>query len=233
MRQPISTVSDQMVIRRQARRLARARIGKHPIAHVDPDKCYEWMRSECAALDVARQAREDGLIGTITQISSTALLAIPGLIFGSDQSFPEFLTAKMLYFGIAAFLITLLLSMVEQYLSAKAYRLQTQIVREYYALTSETTRNEAFVKWVRWCRNAACVMFAASVVLSTTALITLERKTNGKPASTTHAAASATSAAAPPSSSPTTSSSKPRLRRLRSEVGSRLGSATPAEKIAP
>lgn len=52
----------------------------HPIAHISGIQCYEWMREECAALDLARQQREDNVVSLVTTISATALLGIPGLL---------------------------------------------------------------------------------------------------------------------------------------------------------
>lgn len=69
--------------------------------------------------------------------------------------------------------------MLEQYLSAKAYREQASIAREYYLLKSDKIGNPNFVKWVRWCRNAACIFFGFAVIVSTAALMTLERITDG------------------------------------------------------
>lgn len=213
---------------RRERKSLRSRRGSHPLSHVDKDRCYEWMRAECAALESARQSREDGIIGTITQISSTALLAIPGLLFGSDQSFPSLYDAPLLYFGIAAFLVTLCLAMLEQFLSAKAYRRQTQIVSEYYLMQSDRTSDSAFVMWVRRCRNGACIMFGLAVVISAAALMMLERKADGK--STATSTATATSAA--PSAAPSTSTAAPSaiplagVPRERRKVGPRVDPAT-------
>ena len=180
---------------RIGRKLAKSRKGAHPLSHVDPDKCYEWMRSDCASYDAARQAREDGLISTITQISSAALLAIPGLIFGANQDFPEFDAAPLLYAGIFTFLTSLILSMVEQYLSAKAYRRQTKIAQDYYLLQSDKRSDEKFVAWVRRCRNSACITFGVAVAISTAALMMLERDFDGTPAASTSAPPSTTATA--------------------------------------
>ncbi|WP_147373738.1 hypothetical protein [Hephaestia caeni] len=103
------------------------------------------MRADCAGHDVARQAREDGLISTITQISSGALLAIPGLIFGSDSRFPSLAQSPILYVGIGLFLTTLTLAMTEQLMSGKAYERQKQIAYAYYTLQSERSSDSAFV----------------------------------------------------------------------------------------
>lgn len=190
---------------RQSRKLAADRRGAHPLAHIDPDKCYEWMRADCAASHLARQAREDGLIATVTQISSAALLGIPGLLFGSDESLPQVNQQPWLYIGISLFLITLLLALVEQYLSGKAYNRQVEIAQQYYLRQSDRTSDSAFVAWVRKCRNTALVTFGAAVIISTTALMTLERKTDGK--ASIAAPASPSAAPAAPASAPSTSNS--------------------------
>jgi hypothetical protein len=76
---------------------------QHPLAHVDSGKCYEWMLAQCAALEAQRQAREDGLVGTATQISSAALLAVPGVIFASSVHMPPFSSDPFLYVGLTFF----------------------------------------------------------------------------------------------------------------------------------
>lgn len=223
---------EKLALGRKARRLIRIQNGEHPLSHVDPDKCYEWMRSDCAAQEAARQSREDGLISTITQVSSTALLAIPGLLFGSSQPFPKLQDSPFLYIGVGGFLATLVVAMLEQFLSGKAYQRQTDIARRYYLMQSVRTHDSEFVAWVRRCRNSACVLFGLSVFVSAMALIMLEGNINAKSsfsaaapaASTTSAPASSTA-----SSSTTASSTAPAVRRgVQSEVGPVINPSTSA-----
>ena len=55
-----------------------------PIKHIGLMKRYEWMLCECAAANAQRQAREDRLVGTITQISSAALLGVSRAMFAAE-----------------------------------------------------------------------------------------------------------------------------------------------------
>jgi hypothetical protein len=154
------------------------------------------MRAECAAYDTARQAREDGIITTITQISSAALLAIPGLLFGTDKDFPTFSQNPSLYLGIGLFLISLVISMFEQFLSAKAYRHQAKIAQAYYTMDSEIRDDSKLIPWVRRSRNIACVVFAVAIMITARSLITLERSGNGNSAAPTAAASTAAASTA-------------------------------------
>src|SRR4051794_31063531 len=109
---------------RDGRGRERKQSGPHPMAHVDPDRCYEWMRADCAALKASRQSREDAVVATITQVSSAALLGIPGLLFGAKTPLPALAKAPLLYSGILLFLLTVFAALLEQYLSSVAYRRQ-------------------------------------------------------------------------------------------------------------
>jgi len=245
-----SELWDRLLTRRERRRLAKSRSGSHPISHVDPDKCYEWMRSECAALDLARQGREDGLIATVTQISSAALLAIPGLLLGSERAFPRMAEAPLLFAGLLLFVIALGLAMLEQFLSGKAYRKQVTIVQKYYLQESEERYDTSFVAWVRRTRNGACLSFAFAVLVSATGLISFDRSQNGhSPVSATPSSSSAatTTTAAPSSATTATTATTPsaaaaattapptsgrlRIQRMDSSVRSGVNSAAAHEKV--
>ena len=215
---------------------------QHPVAHVEPDKRYGWMKAECAALDAARQAREDGLIGTIIQLSSAALLVIPGLLLGSDEGVPSAGDAPLLMAGILLFLVALILAMLEQYLSGHAYRRQREIVQDYYLLESEKSHDDMFDKWVRLARNSACVTFALAVLLAAAGLFDLDRTPHGNastatatsPAATAAATATtATTASASASASATTPTpgAEDQLRgRSGQEVESRSNRSTTADR---
>ena len=178
---------------------------QHPVSHVDPDKRYGWMKAECAALDAARQAREDGLIGTITQLSSAALLVIPGLLLGSDEGVPNAGDAPLLMAGILLFLVALILAMLEQYLSGHAYRRQREIVQDYYLLESEKSHDDRFDRWVRLARNSACVTFALAVLLAAAGLFDLDRTPHGNASTATATATSPATTASATTASTTAS----------------------------
>jgi len=128
------------------------------------------MRAECATIDLARQGREDGLISTITQISSAALLAIPGFLF-SLTDLPSFNRAPLVYIGIGTFLVSLLSAMLEQYLSGIAYRKQREIAINYYLLKDTKVLDGCFVKIVNLARNVSYISFIIAVVVTSGSLL--------------------------------------------------------------
>lgn len=186
----------RLAIGRAKRAAAKSARGPHPLAHVDPDRSYEWMRADCSAHDLARQAREDGLIASIIQISSAALLAIPGLIFGSDSPFPSFFEAPILYVGIIAFLVTLFAAMVEQVMSGKGYERQKLIAYSYYTGESHKRDDAEFVRCLRWVRRIVYTLFGLAIVLSMLGLSKLEIKQHGQAAVTSTAFTSTAAASA-------------------------------------
>jgi hypothetical protein len=146
---------------------------RHPIAHIDPLKCYEWMLAECAAANAQRQAREDGLVATVTQISSAALLAVPGVIFASDVTLPTFGNNPCLYLGLAAFGLSLVAAMSEQYLSGLAYAKHIEIVQAYYLQQSEVSEDKRSRKRVRIARWACYWLFGIALLLTAVGLLSL------------------------------------------------------------
>lgn len=137
----------------------------HPIAHVPTQQAHEWMRAECAALDAARQAREDNLMNVIIQTSSAAVLAIPALFLASETPMPAFAEAWPVYVGTAAFGLAFACACLEQILSGMAYRAQRDVVQKYYAQESEKTCDEATVGRADLVRSLALAIFAIAVSL--------------------------------------------------------------------
>lgn len=210
---------ERMLARRQRRRFA-SKADSHSLAHVDPDRCYEWLRSDCAALTLARQSREDGLIGTITQISSTALLGIPGLLLASDSRLPAIRENPLLFAGVGLFAAALLCAMLEQYLSGKAYARQVKVTSDFYLMLSETREDTSYVEWLRLCRKCAYITFVVALVASTVALFSFREKPNGqtsKPATATTSPANSVAQA-----KADTSAGQP----WHVQVGPRLGTPT-------
>jgi hypothetical protein len=146
---------------------------KHPLAHVDPDKCYEWMLSECAAANAQRQAREDGLVATVTQISSAALLAVPGVIFASQVHLPSFETNPLLYLCLLAFTFALMAAMAEQYFSGLAYEKHIEVVQTYYLRDSEETEDKPSRLRVRAARYACFASFGVALMLTALGLLNI------------------------------------------------------------
>ncbi|MEA1014179.1 hypothetical protein [Sphingosinicella sp. LY1275] len=131
------------------------------------------MISQCAALEAARQAREDGLVSAVTQVSAAALLAIPGLFFSADSKMPPLVESPLIYLGIISFLAALLLAMLEQHFSAKAYQRQQEITEAYYTQQSTETHDPNALARVQRMRKGSYIFFALAVLLSTAALILL------------------------------------------------------------
>lgn len=167
----------------------------HPLAHIKGAQCHEWLRADCAALELARQEREDSIIASITNISSASLVAIPGLIFGVGTMLPEFRTGWALYSGLAGFGLALALAFLEQIASSSAYRKQADIARAYYHKQSATRSDDKSVKFVNRLRNSAILVFGMALLLSAYGLTQLRRSEDVKLSQTNTTASPATSAA--------------------------------------
>jgi hypothetical protein len=146
---------------------------RHPLADIDPDKCYEWMLSQCAAAESQRQAREDGLVGTVIQISSAALLAVPGVIFAASAQLPQFHRDPLLYLGLIAFGFSLVAAMVEQYLSGLAYAKHVEIVQAYYLQESDTTEDKLSRRRARSARHTCYACFGVALIFTALGLLNL------------------------------------------------------------
>ena len=234
MKELCHEVSARLRANRKLRREKRSSAGLHPLSHVDTDKCYEWLRLDCAALDLARQAREDGLIGTVTQISSAALLAIPALLLNSEKEFPRWAEDRLLITGVTLFVLSLSLAMTEQLMSAKSYDRQTRIARDYYLQRSEKREDETFVLWVGRIRRSAYATFAAAVLISMFALFHLESTSHGSrtknPSSTS--AAPPTTPSASVAVAVASAASEPQVRRRDStKIEPRFDSSAPAKEV--
>jgi hypothetical protein len=144
---------------------------EHPLSHVDSLRAYEWMLAECAALNANRQARQDSIISTVTQISSAALLAIPGLFFAKDSRFPEFRHDPFLYVGLLLFLGALAAAMAEQHFSAVAHEKQIEICQAYYTKQSSTKEDVQSRRHVQWVRRGAYFLFGTALLVSSLALL--------------------------------------------------------------
>lgn len=147
---------------------------EHPLAHVNSGKCYEWMLAQCAALEAQRQGREDGLVGTVTQISSAALLAVPGVIFASGVHLPRFATDAFLYLGLLFFVAALVAAMAEQYFSGLACSKQIEVVRAYYLKQSTKTVDKTSVLRVRRARYISFACFGVALIITALGLLRLK-----------------------------------------------------------
>lgn len=159
------------------------------------------MRQDCAALASAQQSREDGLVQTITQISSAAILAIPGVLLSSDIEVPTFREGWLLYLGTIMFLLALTASMLEQYFSAQSYRKHEEIAKSYYFLDTNKDCDKYSIARVDATRIIACVLFGVALLLSATGIIYLMEKEHDKPATSSSASAASAAAAAAVASS--------------------------------
>ncbi len=199
----------------------------HPIAHVELLQRYEWMRQDCAALVEARQSREDSLIQTIIQISSAALLAIPGFLLTSDLGAPNFDDGWLLYLGVIIFMAALVISMLEQNFSAKAYKIQEKVVQKYYLLESADNCDQRSINLVDNCRITGCALFSVAVLTSTFGLTSLMGEYHGSSNSSTSTSTS-TSTAATAATTPSAG-----IRRSRNtEVGA-ITNSSATEEITP
>ena len=147
---------------------------EHPLEHIDSGKCYEWMLAQCAALEAQKQAREDGLVGTVTQISSAALLAVPGVMFASGVDIPGFAIDPTLYIGMFFFVLALTAAMAEQYFSGVACAKQIAVVRAYYLKNSAKIEDKTSLRRVRLARYISFACFGVALIVTALGLLRLE-----------------------------------------------------------
>lgn len=171
-------ITEKRLARRRERELATRRRGAHPLAHIDPEVAYGWMLSECAAATTQRQARQDGLVATVTQVSSAALLAVPGLLFATQAKFPAATRDPLLYLGLLAFGLAFLSALAEQFFSSAAHDKHIQIMHEYYTFRSVKTEDRQSRRQVKIARNL-CYAFFALALISTTFGLLLAGVQNG------------------------------------------------------
>lgn len=152
--------------------MAEADPPKHPAAHVPVDKRHQLLISERNLLVTARAERQNELVKTITQLSSGAILLIPTVLLTKDVSVPRFGDAKAFYVGLALLAGSLVLSVLEQHLSAWAYSEQEKVVIDYYLLKSERDHAVEAAAWVRWSRTGAFIAFVAGLCLAGAGLAT-------------------------------------------------------------
>ncbi|NNC73788.1 MAG: hypothetical protein HKN78_13065 [Sphingomonadaceae bacterium] len=143
----------------------------HPLEEIDDDRCYQWYLDQSATLSAGRAARQDGLIATITQISSAAVLAVPGFVVASESGLPSFWANEILYFGITGFGGALLAAMAEQHYSAKAHQKQIEILEKFYFKESSETEDIASRNKVKWARRTSYLLFLLALTLTAVGLI--------------------------------------------------------------
>jgi hypothetical protein len=170
----------------------------HPMRHIDALQCHEWMLTECAALDLARQQREDNVVSSIITISSAALLAIPGLFFGKDTRLPSISDGWALYSGFGFFALGLAFAFAEQILSSSAYKRQVAISRAWYRLESTEQSDEKSVSRVGRARLACIASFAIALSFSALGLSQVRSSEHGQ----SSLSATATTATTPPATYP-------------------------------
>jgi hypothetical protein len=132
------------------------------------------MLAQCAALEAQRQAREDSLVATVTQISSAALLAVPGVMFASGIHLPPFAIDPFLYLGLLLFAFALVAAMAEQYFSGLACSKQIKVVRAYYLKDSAKTEDTVSLQRVRLARYISFACFGVALIVTGLGLLRLK-----------------------------------------------------------
>jgi len=153
-------------------------------------KRYDRMLEQCANLNAARQARQDSLTATITQISSAALLAVPGFLLASVDAASAW--NGWLKLGLAALALALLSAMAEQHFSAVAHAKHIKIVEKYYLLESSVREDKKSRLHVKIARQIAYGTFVAAIILTSAGLFQMGPQNGKKPHS--NAVASPTTA---------------------------------------
>lgn len=145
----------------------------HALAHLTGRECYDLLIAERAALVAARQGREDGLVGTITQISAAALLLIPGVLTSATK-LPSLREGPILYLGMVGFLVALCAALAEQWLSGTAYRRQQEVTEAYYLKQSEKTYDERSSTLVRRAQATSLTFFAFALLFSVIGFVEIQ-----------------------------------------------------------
>jgi hypothetical protein len=112
-------------------------------------------------------------MSTVSQISSAALLAIPGVFFAASTPMPDIRHGWLLYAGIISFGLSLVAAMLEQHLSAIAYERQIEVVQAYYTKQSTEREHPVSLRRVKKARRAAYLLFALALIMSSLGLILL------------------------------------------------------------
>lgn len=166
----------------------------HPLAHISGSICYQWMREECAALQLARQQREDNIISSITSMSSAGLVAIPTILFTTSNEVPQGWRYIPTILGIILLSLSLSLALWEQIISANAYSEQEEISRNYYLKISPIRDNEKRYKLIKKIRTSCIFTFGIALGLCAIGLTQLRKHNDGKaPISATATATAITS----------------------------------------
>lgn len=145
----------------------------HPLAHVTPEKCHELLMAERNLLVTAKADRENELVRTIIQVSSAGLLLIPTVVASKEIQIPRFDDAKIFYLGLISLAVSLVMAIIEQHLSSRAYARQIEIVFDYYTKKSDNDHDSKSVNAVRWTRTIALALLSIGIVLSAIGLATL------------------------------------------------------------
>ena len=86
---------------------------------------------------------------------------------------PRVVQAPLIYLGVAAFVAALVLAMLEQHVSGKAYQRQVEITQAYYTRQSTDTHDPAAIRRVRILRKSSYIFFGLAILLSTVGMMLL------------------------------------------------------------
>lgn len=140
-------------------------MSSHPLKEIDDRECYDILMRERTLLISAKRESENELIRTLVKLSSAAALIVPGVIFSSDGlSIPEE-SKQFLFFGIIAFVMSLIFALTEQFFSSLAYNAQTRVTIKFYQKESEEIESWAWSRTVFFFWILAFVFFIIGVSL--------------------------------------------------------------------
>jgi len=137
----------------------------HPLEGLDPKDCYDAMMAERSALITAKRSSEDDLIKSLIQLSSAALLIIPGALLTSQIKLSN-ISNVFLALGSLSFVMTLVAALAEQRFSSWAYDEQVKVIKEYYDRKSLITEHVKSAKWVKRASITAFILFVSGLILS-------------------------------------------------------------------
>ena len=134
----------------------------HPLEGCDPDDCYKTMMEERRALDTARRESEDNVVKNVIQIAAALIVVIAGFI--TQQSFAlSKLETNILTASLAAFTISIICGLAEQFLTGRAYSQQLVAMEAYYQRQTTTYDQPAANRYVRLSQLATIAMFVVAI----------------------------------------------------------------------
>ena len=128
------------------------------------------MCDERKALVQAKREEEQSLIKHLITLSSGSIVLLAGIVFSKDASFVNFNNKILFYSGTFSIILSLLLCLCEQKLSAEAYDMQIKINEKFY-MKQDLHKSNVISTYVRLCITLSLGLFFYGIVASSTFLV--------------------------------------------------------------